>query len=208
MSVKIITKWPQSKQTPTFSISHWDEITVLCTTEKKKKNLRLSVSPFPEGLWKLFFSFSLSFCFSNLDVSLLKKKFLSSTQTSAWLKRHQHFCPVQRWFSIWAHTGLYHLSRGSSDKHLTRGNTSPELFITSHHGAEVSFARGNKAAWIDKENDTKMQARSGFIGRTIPPILLITLDVCGSFLIDRSGNAKAFSSQPGSLACRSPKLWA
>lgn len=132
---------------------------------KKTRGCRLLLS---QRGCESFFSFSQALCFSDSDVSLLKK-FLSSTETSAWLKWHQGFCPVQSWFSLWAHTAQYHLSRGSSDKHLTPGNTSPGLFITSHPGAQASFAGGNKAAWIDKEDGWYQNARKEwFHGQNYP----------------------------------------
>lgn len=68
MSVKIITEWPQSKQTPTFSISHL--LNICCVQLKKKTNLK--VGALSQRGCEIFFSLSL--CFSNL-ISLSEKVF-------------------------------------------------------------------------------------------------------------------------------------
>lgn len=62
-SVKLITEWPQSKQAPTFSIPHGDEITVLYTTkEKKERKKRPAVSfSFPRRVIKAYFSLPSAF---------------------------------------------------------------------------------------------------------------------------------------------------
>ena len=114
MSVKIITEWPQSKQTPTFSISHWDKITSLCTTEKKKKSWGCQLLLSQRGC-EIFFSFSLFLCFSNLDGSLLRKfsvkhldKYLTQLSDTSISAQHRTSFPCEHTQShaIWAEEAL------------------------------------------------------------------------------------------------------
>lgn len=68
MSVKIITEQPQSKQAPTFSILHWDEITLLYTTKKKERKRKACCQfLFPQGSYKSSHSLLSAFQIRMLD---------------------------------------------------------------------------------------------------------------------------------------------